>query len=102
MFDSFCFRFTEVDIGGGILDCFIPVEFTDGTQGKMVPAALDLCLRQNRIRCFRRETGWVVVGIDPIRGTGGLRAYTGPDRRSRGSARETQVDTVVVKGASSP
>ena len=64
------------------MDCFIPVEFTDGSHGKMVPAALDLCLRQNRIRSFRRSDGWVVIGLDPLRGTGSLVAYEGPDRRS--------------------
>jgi hypothetical protein len=99
--DDSWFSVLEVVIGGSVLDCFIPVKFTDGSQGKMVPAALDLCLRQNRIRSFRRAEGWVVVGIDPIRGTGGLTVYTGPERRVKSSAREAQIDTVVVKGTPS-
>ena len=69
------------ELRGQILDCFIPVEFIDGSRGKMVPAALDLCLRQNRIRSFQRASGWVVVGIDPLREPESPARYLGPERR---------------------
>lgn len=60
---------------------FIQVEFLDGSFGAMAPAALDLCLRQKRIRSFRRSDGWVVVGLDPLR-RASTRNYAGPERRS--------------------
>ena len=70
-----------LEMGAKIVDSFIPVVFTDGSPGKMVAVALDLCLRQNRIRSFRRADGWVVIGIDPMRGMGSMSTYAGPDRR---------------------
>ena len=70
--------------GGDCLDQFIQVVFTDGMLGKMVPTALNVCLRQNRIRSFKRVSGWVTVGIDSIRGVGSGDNYAGSERR-RGS-----------------
>jgi hypothetical protein len=70
-----------VQKGGGCLDRFIQVVFTDGTLGQMVPAALNICLRQNRIRSFKRVSGWVTVGFDSIRGVGSGDGYAGPERR---------------------
>jgi len=69
---------------------FIQVEFLDGSPGAMGPAALDLCLRQERIRRFRRADGWVIVGMDPMRGSD-KRHYSGPERRaeSRSGARNS-------------
>ncbi len=70
--------------GGGCLVQFIQVVFTDGTLGQMVPVALNICLRQNRIRSFKRVNGWVTVGFDSIRGVGSGDDYVGSERR-RGS-----------------
>lgn len=40
---------------------------------------LDRMIEWERIRMFMRSDGWAMVGISPLRGTGG--AYHGPDRR---------------------
>ena len=60
----------------------IEVEFRDGARGRMAPAALDLCLKHNQLRRFRRSGGWVFVGRDPIRRTPPDKAYSGPERRT--------------------
>jgi hypothetical protein len=46
-----------------------------------VPAfRLDDLIAEGRIKKFYRSDGWVTIGKDPIRGTGGAR-YSGPERR---------------------
>ena len=44
------------------------------------PLFLDELIALGKIKKFLRSEGWVTIGIDPIRGTGGY--YTGPDRRN--------------------
>lgn len=59
----------------------IAVVFWDGTQGRVAPKALDLFLKEEKILRFERSSGWVTVGIHPIRGDRGNVAYSGPERR---------------------
>jgi len=62
----------------------IAVVFRDGTRGRVAPKALDLFLKVDKISRFKRSSGWVTVGIDPIRGEGDGSAYEGPERRANG------------------
>lgn len=60
----------------------IAVEFTDGSRCEMIPAALDLFLREdNWVRRFRRSSGWVWVGMTPLRREPATAAYQGSERR---------------------
>lgn len=69
------------------MEPFIQVEFNDGSYGAMSPEALDLCLRQKRLRRFRRSEGWIFVDIDPMRGTRVEQDYSGPERRRQPAER---------------
>jgi hypothetical protein len=60
----------------------ILVEFTDGTSCRIIPAALDLFLREeNWVSGFQRSSGWVRVGHDPIREVMRDSSYCGVERR---------------------
>ena len=71
--------FKEGDIPA---DHLIEVEFLDGTRGRLVPSALDLCLRHGQLRRFRRAEGWAVIGQCALRQRSRNPAYSGPERRS--------------------
>ncbi len=43
---------------------------------------LDRLISKGEIQAFRRSDGWVVIGLDPVRGEDGG-SYTGPERRRR-------------------
>ncbi|MBE0575862.1 MAG: hypothetical protein IH613_08185 [Desulfuromonadales bacterium] len=60
----------------------IQVELTDGTRCRVVPKGLDLLLRQNLVKRFRRSAGWVVVGKDQIRHSNRVVGYDGQERRT--------------------
>jgi hypothetical protein len=45
----------------------IEVIMSDGTHHCFTPQVLDVLLENNRVTRFRREYGWVTVGVDPIR-----------------------------------
>lgn len=66
----------------GLLETMtIQVELIDGTICRVVPKGLDLLLRRDMVKRFRRSSGWAVVGKDPIRYPGSKVEYKGPDRR---------------------
>ena len=57
----------------------------DGTYQHLTPPVLDVLLEKNNVMQFKRSSGWVTVGIDPIRGQDGREAsrlLNGPDRQS--------------------
>lgn len=57
----------------------------DGTYQHLTPPVLDILLEKNQVLKFRRSSGWVTVGIDPIRVKDrreGSCPFNGPDRRS--------------------
>ena len=60
----------------------IRAELTDGSFIRVAPKGLDLLLRNGRIKRFLRDSGWAVVGIDPIRGSARGAGYGGPERRN--------------------
>jgi hypothetical protein len=43
---------------------------------------LDRLISKGKIQAFHRSSGWVVIGLDPIRGQGNC-LYAGPEKRSR-------------------
>ncbi len=59
----------------------IQVELIDGTCCRVVPKGLNLLLRQERVKRFRRSSGWAVVGKDQIRYPDKMVEYNGPERR---------------------
>lgn len=57
----------------------------DGTYQHLTPPVLDVLLEKNHVTKFKRSSGWVVAGIDPIRVKDrreASRLFNGPDRRS--------------------
>ena len=67
-----------LDLGKGM----IRAELTDGSFIRAAPKGLDLLLKNGRVNRFLRCSGWAVVGIDQIRGSGRSETYSGPERRS--------------------
>jgi hypothetical protein len=59
----------------------IQVELIDGTCCRVVPKGLDLLLNRELVKRFRRSSGWVVVGTDPIRYSSNRTPYNGHERR---------------------
>ncbi len=59
----------------------IPVLLNGDDSCREIPDfLLDTLLDDGKIKAFRRSTGWVVIGRDPIR-RGGSKDYNGPERR---------------------
>ncbi|MDO9514512.1 MAG: hypothetical protein Q7J01_00230 [Syntrophales bacterium] len=60
---------------------YLRVKYTDNSYDYIVGTVLGELIREHKIKRFYRysEGRWVTVGVDPIRGRGGL--YTGPNRR---------------------
>ena len=57
----------------------------DGTYQHLTPLVLDVQLEKNNVIKFKRSSGWVTAGIDPIRVKDRREAsglFNGPDRRS--------------------
>ena len=61
----------------------ILVRYKDETMGYIPSYELNNLLDSNRILAFRRSSGWVQLGKDPLRGQGCNGAYRGPERRRR-------------------
>ena len=64
----------------------IDVILADGTSSQVPPKALDVLLDNNRVLKFRRASGWVTVGVDPVRSrrcsfSFDHGSYSGPERR---------------------
>jgi len=48
----------------------IKVMHQDGTIGEIESYKLDALIHSKKIKKFRRSSGWVTIGIDPIREVG--------------------------------
>jgi hypothetical protein len=62
----------------------IDVVLADGTTTQVAPKALDVLLDNHRVLKFRRASGWVTVGVDPVRSRRNnfsFDSYSGPERR---------------------
>ena len=63
----------------------IDVIMWDGTYHRFTPLVLDVLLETNRVMKFRRSSGWVTVGVDPVRTSprsSFSELYSGPERRT--------------------
>lgn len=58
----------------------IKVVFSNGLIDHIRPEVLEKLIASNKIDQFERTDGWVQVGIDPIRGMGGI-PYSDYERR---------------------
>ncbi|MEA3486700.1 MAG: hypothetical protein U9R20_03495 [Thermodesulfobacteriota bacterium] len=61
---------------------YVRVRYLDNSYDYIVGMVLDKLIRANKIKQFYRYSSekWVTLGIDPIRGMGGI--YSGAERRS--------------------
>jgi hypothetical protein len=60
----------------------IRAELIDGSFVRLAPSGLDLLLRHGRVKRFLRDSGWAVVGVDPLRESPRAFSYNGFERRS--------------------
>ena len=65
---------------GRIDDMTIRVMYNDGRFDIVKHTSLGLLLEKNCLSRFKRSSEWVVVGRDPVRGSGG-KNYHGSERR---------------------
>lgn len=57
----------------------INVVYKNGVKDSISPGLLNVLLRSKQVTQFERSSGWVTVGKDAIRGTGGV--FSGVNRR---------------------
>jgi len=57
----------------------IPVIYTDDSYDLVEDTTLNALIRSGKIKAFKRSSGWVRIGEDPIRKI----EYRGPERRGR-------------------
>jgi hypothetical protein len=60
----------------------IQVNYTDDRYDFVKDFMLETLISSGAIAKFRRTTGWVQVGVDPVRKARPNVPYTGPDRRA--------------------
>jgi hypothetical protein len=65
----------------GVEAMMVPVMLKNGTEEIVSSQVLDRMLESDQVTFFRRGSGWVVVGRDAVRGTGGC-LYRGRERRA--------------------
>ena len=61
----------------------IKVELNDGERVTVSSKGLDRLLERCLVRRFQRSTGWVVVGVHPVRVCRNINNYNGRERRSQ-------------------
>jgi hypothetical protein len=64
----------------GIFAMLISVVYENGRQDMVKPYVLDRLIDKQEITSFRRSSGWVVLGRDPIRASQ-RKIYCIPERR---------------------
>ncbi len=60
----------------------IHVNYTDDRYDFVKDFMLETLITSGAIAKFRRTTGWVQVGVDPVRNARPSTTYSGPDRRT--------------------
>jgi len=58
----------------------IRVIYRTGEEDRVSPKFLDILLYLNQIQMFERDSGWIVVDVDPLR-TADSNQHAGSDRR---------------------
>ncbi len=59
---------------------YIKVRYPDESEELVRPSLLQYLIETEKIREFERQSGWVVVGVDPVRDPR-PKIYSGPERR---------------------
>lgn len=57
------------------------VRYLDGTYDMVMNYHLDKLISDSKIIGFERSNKWITLGVDPVRGSGGV--YSGPERRGQ-------------------
>ena len=58
----------------------INVVYKNGVKDRIGPALLNTLINSKQVEQFERSSGWVTVGIDPVRHLGGSE-FAGVERR---------------------
>jgi hypothetical protein len=61
----------------------IQVEYIDKKYDFVKSYQLDRLLDMHRIQRFKRSSGWVTVGVDPVRSRRSASSFAFPERRDR-------------------
>ncbi len=64
----------------------VRVMYNDNRYDMVKSTRLDDLIGSNAVSKFERSSGWVTIGVDPIRAPRKNTQYTGPERRSSGAA----------------
>ena len=59
----------------------VNVVYRNGVKDRISPALLTALIDSKQIDQFERNEGWARVGLDPVRGGGGI-GYDGGERRT--------------------
>lgn len=59
----------------------VNVIYRNGVKDHISPALLATLINSKQIDKFERSSGWVQVGVDPVRGST-AEGYSGPERRT--------------------
>lgn len=61
----------------------IQIEYDDNKFDYIKDSQLDSLLEMHKIQRFKRSSGWVTVGVDPIRARRNIVNFDAPERRHR-------------------
>ncbi|SDZ78568.1 hypothetical protein SAMN05660420_00298 [Desulfuromusa kysingii] len=59
----------------------VNVVYRNGVKDHISPALLATLISSKQIDKFERTSGWVQIGVDPVRGAASA-GYSGPERRA--------------------
>lgn len=59
----------------------IQIEYDDNKYDYVKKNQLDKLLEMHKIRRFKRSSGWVTVGVDPVRARRSVLKFEAPERR---------------------
>jgi len=60
----------------------IRVQYVDNRYDMVKDIWLEEMITSKRISRFQRSDGWVIIGVDPVRGSKPDMTYSGPERRN--------------------
>ncbi len=58
------------------------IQYTDNRYDMVKGSMLDRLIEDHQITRFRRSSGWVTIGVDPVRTGNKKPGYSGPERRT--------------------
>ena len=65
----------------------VQVKWKNGGYDYVRDFMLDCLLETGVVESFLRSSGWVTIGVDPVRSSAVPRGYNGPERRSAPASR---------------